>query len=176
MTLLTENPWPLIILFVTAAVISLISGSSRSLQFTSLFVALAVAVYLVDMLVESPGEEVETEIAELLQDFKREDLDAIRRKPSDQHPELYNTAAAGLQMVDLDTEFHLNGVETETVSDTEVVADVRANGRVSVQGGSRHVVTRWTLTWKKTADTWILSKVIRRDPIKGDEIEILARQ
>ena len=62
MTLLTENPWPLIILFVTAAVISLISGSSRSLQFTSLFVALAVAVYLVDMLVESPGEEVETEI------------------------------------------------------------------------------------------------------------------
>ena len=176
MTWLIENPWPLMILFGTAAVVSLLSGASRSIRFTSVFLALAIVVYLVDMLVESPGEQVEAEIAALLQDFKDEDLDRIKLKLSDRHPELYDTAVAGLQLIDLDSEFHLGGVETETVSETEVIAQVRANGRVSFQGGSRHVVSRWTLTWEKTGDEWILSKVIRRDPINGEEIQILARQ
>ncbi|GAB5443147.1 MAG: hypothetical protein Fues2KO_34960 [Fuerstiella sp.] len=180
MSWITDNPWPLVLIFVAGAVLSLLIGFSRSRTVALLCVLAAVGVYLLEQSIISPSERVQAQVEQMLQHFKARDADAIAAMISDDAEELADVARQGLDLVEVSDSFHIKSAVV-TVDDSEQTAEalVRANGNLQLLkhgGGSRYVPTYWNMTWRKTNDAWKLAQVIRLNPANGQEIGILSAQ
>lgn len=180
MSWITENPWPLILIFCALALGAVLSGINKGRLVAVLCVLAAVGVYLLEQSLMSPGEYVQAEIQQMLDHFKQQDTEAIAAQISSQAPDLAEVARRGLDLVELSDSFHIkNAVVTVDEDGQQAEALVRANGNLILKkhgGGSRYIPTYWNMTWQQEAGAWKLSKVIRLNPANGQEIGILSAQ
>ena len=180
MTYLTENPLPGIIILGSIAVIAWISGTQYGKRISLVCIACSVGLYFLEQALVSTGEEVEATVVEMLEHFKKEDINAIRQQIADKDPELVGLSERGLELVDFRPNFQVKSTETTISPDQKTVtAYIRANGQVDVAvsgAGTRHVATYWKTTWIQQNSQWKLEDVTRLNPTDGAEMEIFGRQ
>ncbi len=179
MSWLTENPWPLVLLFTGATIVMLILGDSKSRSIAIAFALIAVAVYFLESAIVTPAEQVENELQALLQEFIAEDITAIEQQIDDGAPGLKEKAKQGLKMVNLDKNFHMQDIVVKVEENGQkAIADLRANGTLTVEQANMpyHAATRWRTHWKLVGDRWKLAEVHRLNPVTGEEIGVLDAQ
>ena len=176
MSWLTENPWPLLLLFAGTAVIALISGAPKGRSVSVVCLLAVVGLYLTEAAIVTPGELVEDQLQIMLDAFRDRNQDAINDCIADESPKLRETAAEGLNLVTLTKDFHIKDLEVTVRADGQTAdAHLRANGTLKVNHGDMfsHVFTRWQTVWKHVGSEWKLVEVRRLDPVNGQEMGIL---
>lgn len=176
---LADNPWPLVLAFAATAIVAFLIGGSRGRATAGVALLLAIAVYLLEQQLISPGEQVEMTVSAMLDDFKERDLDGIIAAIDAAKPEIGGVAKQGLEMVDLSADFHIKNVEVTMDSDTRATALVRANGSVSLRKGggtTYHLPNYWRTVWIKQDDQWVLTDYARLNPVNGQEIGVFSGQ
>lgn len=166
---LTDNPWPAIVVLGGLAICAFVLGHPALRKAGLLLAFLAGLVYATDVMIESPGEQVEASANKMLNGFKAANLDAIDALISRQSPDLVETARRGLELVNIEPGFHIKSVELKSASPDEVVARIRANGRITErqQSMTQHVPEYWETTWVHEDNQWKLSEATRLDPLSG---------
>jgi ketosteroid isomerase-like protein len=173
----TENPWPLVILLSGAAVCGLILLEKMRFLISGGFALAAIAVWCIESVVVTPGEQLEVELQRMLDAFIAEDLPGIEAQISPTSPQLRQTAQSGLKLVQLHSTFHLKDIQVVVQDDGETaIASLRANGTLTLRRNNmyRHVATRWKTTWKRESGSWRLTDVRRLDVVSGKEIGVLS--
>ncbi len=173
---LTDNPWPLILLLSGTAILLGVSGHSKARGVAIVLVLLAVGVYFLEQSLISDAERVEMRLEEIHQAFHKEDLTTIDSMIADQSAHLRDTAKRGLDLVDLDSGFHMQDIVVTIGADGKSAdVELRANGTVQVksQNMTSHIATRWKTKWVLLNGEWKLSEVHRLDPMTGKEIGVL---
>ena len=173
MSYITENPWPLILLFAGIAIAASASGVAKGKSIALLSLILALGVYCVEQTLISPAEELEAEIGVMLDNFKAEDLNAITAQIGNGKDNLIATAKRGIDLVDLGETFAIKDVQVTMDSESNATAMVRANGPVlhKESSGRRHVASFWKTTWQRTDKGWKLSDAMMLDPVTGKEVD-----
>ncbi|MEZ6032408.1 MAG: hypothetical protein R3C17_04905 [Planctomycetaceae bacterium] len=117
MSWLTENPWPLLLMLAGTALVALILGVPKGRSVAIICVLAAVGLYLIEMSIVTPAEEVEAKLQTMLEAFQERNQDAIDRAIADESPKLRETAAQGLELVTLTNDFHIKDLEVTLRSD-----------------------------------------------------------
>ena len=173
---IAENPWPLIIPLVSAAVIAVLIMERRGALTAAGLLSAAMLVFVAESYIVTPGETVEKELHRMLDAFKADDVSFVHSQISDDAPKLRETASRAIEMIRLHSGFHLKDIQIAVQpGGNQAVAHLRANGRATLRKNTfdQQVATRWQTTWTKHDDIWKLSEVKRLDVISGDEIGIL---
>jgi hypothetical protein len=179
MSWITENPWPLILVFAGVGAVILILGGAKGRSTALACSAAAVGLYFLESVIVTPGEQVEQSLQTLLQGFIEEDADRIDSQIADEAPELKEQARRGLELVLVHKSFHLKDIVVTVRPDGQSAeAELRANGSLTVRQAQTpyHAATRWRTNWKREGDGWKLTEVHRLNPVTGDEIGVLERQ
>lgn len=173
---LADNPWPLILLLTAVAVVAFLGGASRGKVVAMVSLILAVAVYLIEQQLISPGEEIEMEVGVMLDHFKSREIDSIVSQIDPAKESLAEMAQRGLDLVDVQPDFHIRNVEVTLESETRATALVRANGNVTLRKGSGggRLPNYWRTVWIRQNGKWLLTEVVRLDPFKGTEIGVFS--
>lgn len=178
MTYLSENPWPLILLFIVVAAVGFLSGSAKGRGVAAVCVLLAIGLFFLERYLISPAEQVESRVAALLTEFKNKDVEGIGEVLSAESQDLKDIAARGLELVELSDTFRISSVVVEVNDNGDsAIAMVRANGELTPirhGGGPRHVPTFWKTMWRTENEVWKLHQVIRLNPANGEEMGILS--
>jgi len=184
MWLLTENPWPLIIVLSVVAVGLVVSWwtrrDNRLLVATVVVVLLAVGAWELERRIVTEKERLTARVLDL--------RDAVQAKDgefaelfgffSNSEPALKVMATAGLRLVTFEDRIRVTALETSlTSNDTRGETRFRANVSLNVAGygsvGRRP--TMWSLTWRKEADEWRIIKVRRFHPLSHKEMPPLTQ-
>jgi len=169
MSYLTDDPWPLIIIFSGLAIASAVIRHPRFRQASAVLVLAAVGVYALSELIVSSTEIIRLTTEEMLQEFKDENLDGIAAMISEESPKLIDTARRGLDLVAIDDDFHIRHIEVELISDTKAQVRIRANGNVTHRSRmmNQRISELWDTTWTRQEDQWKLTKATRLNPISA---------
>lgn len=180
MTLLTENPWPLSIVFAAVAMLCfLIMAASGRGKFMLLGIGSLLmigVVVMIEQMVVTPAEVVEGYARTLVARVKASDVEGTLELISPRNETLRFAAISGLKIVKADDDVSISDLEVTTSSqDTRAMSHFRVNGTFSAMGGSQYYPTRWEVDWQKTNDGWQVTEVRRLDPITGKTMGILER-
>lgn len=177
----TEDPWPPMLLLGLGAIIAMAFWSSSKrvlpLGVAALCCVLAGGVYLLDAAIITPAEQVEGLVVRLCQEFRRKDPQALDHF-SASAPELRALCATAMEMVEVDDDLRLTDFQTRvTNQDSRAVTHFRANATLRVQGfGSvGRQPARVELTWAKEGSDWKIIALRRLNPVKDEEMPVLAR-
>ena len=179
MSWITENPWPLMLIFTGVAVVLLILGDTKGRSIAIVFGVVAIAVYFMESAIVTPAEQIEGSLQTMLDAFIAEDLNAINRQIDPKADHLKQKAEQGLKLVNLDKQFHIQDIVVTVADDDQTaVAELRANGSLTIENSNTpyHAATRWRTHWKLDREGWQMTEVHRLNPVNGDEIGVLDAQ
>ena len=175
---LTENPWPLAIICGLAAIVFIVlrSSNKRAAHLLAALdcVFLAAAVFVAESMIQTDAERVEQQVQRLVDAFEQKDIDQVYSMIS---PQLDSLRAA------IRTASNMAGVKDIRVSElsvdmrelhTRAISQFRAIGAVVSGGSNHHAATRWRMTWERDGDKWIVTRVVRLDPIRDEEVGLLS--
>ncbi|MBL8814647.1 MAG: hypothetical protein JNL58_01360 [Planctomyces sp.] len=169
----TENPWPIMILLLTAAVVSALMIERKGRLIAAILAAMAAGVWLIEQSTVTTAEEVQAAAEDMLNGFITRDLNVVQGRISETKPELRETAQKGMDLVKLGESFHIKDVEV-AVSDngTQATMKLRANGPVTLEreGYVQNAATRWNTTWVLESGQWKLSAYERLSVINNKPI------
>ena len=176
MNWITENAWPLIVVCLTLGVMSGIMFDARGRMAAIGFFLAAGLFWWLESSVVTESEILERDLQSMLDGFIRQDEALIHSQISEKAPNLRTIASQALDMVTLDSGFHLKDINI-TISDdsSKATAHLRANGRASLKRNAydQTVATRWETTWEKEGGTWKLVSAKRLDVVSGKEMGML---
>ena len=178
MTWITENPWPGLVLLAGIAAVSLIAGLPHRGRIAVVCLLLAGALFVVERQVVTSSEQLDEQLEALRLGFLEESEEQIFAQISPGAPELREMARDGLKRVQLTPLFHLRDIEVSPGADGETAeVSLRANGLLTIRQSSstHHVATRWRTSWRRESGVWKLVKVVRLNPLTGEEIAVLSR-
>ncbi|MEZ6124352.1 MAG: hypothetical protein R3C49_14435 [Planctomycetaceae bacterium] len=180
MSYITENPLPGMVLLFAIGVVAFLTGSKQGRAVCGMCLLLIIGLFFLERWLISPGEEVELQVTDMLENFKRSDLPAITQQISQDSPDLVAIAEKGLGLVKLDSGYHIRNIDV-TISDSSTdraTAMVRANGTLNLKNSSmsQHFPTYWKMDWQRQQDRWQLKSVQRLNPINGEPLDTFAAQ
>lgn len=180
MSWITENPFPLLLIFgLLALALFAAWGNSKKpgYFFTGVgMMALAIVALLTEQVIVTPGEEVEARTSQLCREFQRKDPH-IFTMISAQSPELKTLIETGFKVVQVSDDLHIDHMETRTIeSGNRVVIRFRIRATMTIEHlgnvGSRTGL--FELVWVREAGDWKLLRVNRLNPVTNDPIEVLS--
>ena len=179
MNYISDNPWPLIVLFAGIAVVAFIVGSSGGRRVAAVCVLLAIGTYFLEQYLVSPQEMVESEVQTMLEHFKSRDLNAITNQIARDSQGLATIAEQGLDLVDLSESFHIKSMQVTINNADSATAMVRANGSVTLRkngGGTHSLPNFWKTVWRLESGQWKLTEATRLNPVNGTEMGYFSAQ
>ena len=171
-SLITENPWPLILALACITAVAFLRGSQKTGPIALVCLLAGVGLVVLAALLNSPREELSAEMSRMLDNFKSRDLEAITDQIAPESAELAEIAAKGLELVELGDSFHMKSPDITLDTPSTATALVRANGFVTVRGhsaGTQRVATYWRTVWKKSGSRWKLVEAVRLNITSGEE-------
>ncbi len=177
MSWFTENPWPLVLLLISAAVIGVVLQLRRCWQLAAGLLLSAAAVYVLESQIVTVPEQLEQRLDGIRLAFVHDDLAEIRSFISPDNPDLVSQAEDGLKLVQVSAGLHLKEVQVQVeAGDQRATVQLRANGNVTQRdsGQPMYIATRWRTTWERGAGTWLLRDVQRLDPVSGQSIGVFS--
>ncbi|MFN5314905.1 MAG: hypothetical protein ACK5FF_10645 [Planctomyces sp.] len=177
MSWFTENPWPLVLLLISAAVIGVVLQLRRCWQLAAGLLLSAAAVYVLETQIVTVSEQLEQRLDGIRLAFVHDDLAQIRSFISPDNPDLVSQAEDGLKLVQVSAGLHLKEVQVQVeAGDQRATVQLRANGNVTQRdsGQPMYIATRWRTTWERGEGTWLLRDVQRLDPVSGQSIGVFS--
>ena len=175
---LTENPWPVAILCGLAALvfIGLWSNNKRAAHLLAALVCVLIAavLFVAESFIQTDAERVELQVHRLVDAFENKDLDQVNSMISPQLDSLRAAIKTASSMVDV-KDIRVSDVSVEMRERrTRAISQFRANGEVGFAGSNHHAATRWRITWERDGDKWIVTRVVRLDPMRDEEVGLLS--
>ena len=176
MGLFTENPWPLIVPCLIAAVgLFVVWNQQRRkglLIGAGLAIALAQTAFVVDHFVVTTAEKLEQNIRDLTAAFQRKDRDRTLSFISQREVLLQQLIGIALANVEVHNDLDIKDVQvTLLAGETLAKTRFRANGTVSYQQtNAGHQPSRWELKWQREGSDWKIIEVHRLHPLKDEEL------
>lgn len=176
----TEDPWPPMFICGLGALLAVAfwSASKRAVHLLLALGLLALGgiIYVAEQMILTPAEQVEALVAQLCNDFQRNDPATLDHF-SDSAPELKLMAQAAMALVEIH-DLRLTDMHTRlTNNNTRAICHFRANAGLSVRGFGEvgHQPARFELTWAKEPAGWKIVAVKRLNPIRDEEMPLLER-
>ena len=179
MNYISDNPWPLIVLFTGIAIVAFFVGSSGGRRVAAVCVLLAIGTYFLEQYLVSPQELVESEVETMLEHFKSRDVNAITSQIAKDSQGLATIAEQGLDLVDLYESFHIKSIQVTINNADSATAMVRANGSVTLRkngGGTHSLPNFWKTIWRLESGQWKLAEATRLNPVNGTEMGYFSAQ
>ena len=170
---LTDNAWPVVIVFGIAGAVCLQQWSQRQTKnwviAAVVLFGLGAGAWAVERLIVTPGEELQAQTLQLVRDFqaqrRAEVMDAIDPKAT----RLRDRADWGLKTVTV-RDFRMTGMQVN-LSNDDRTAECRFHVSAEVELRSAGNVGRhpsyFSSTWKRDADRWRMTDIIELNPING---------
>ena len=177
MSWFTENPWPLLLILISAAVICVVLQWRQRWRAAGLLLLAAAGVYLLELQIVTVPEQLELRLDGIRLAFVHDDLAEIRSYLSPEHPDLARLAEDGLKLVQVSAGLHLKEVQVQLEGGKQrATVHLRANGNVTLRdsGQPMYIATRWKTTWERDGGTWLLRDVQRLDPVSGQSVGVLS--
>lgn len=179
---LTETPWPPSILVAILTTITLLWGYNRGqrgpLIAGGLLLLLIPAIFVVERLIITPGEEVEALVHELRDAVAARDVDQTLSYFSPQLLPERAAIRAGMQMGYVKPDVSITDLSVSVSQNSTAESHFRANGTfvldTPIASGERHIATRWNVLWRREAGVWKIFSLDRLNPITGEVIPILS--
>ena len=179
MNYITDNPWPLIILFCGIAIVAFLSATSLGRRVSVVCLVLGIGLFFLEQYLVSPQELVESELQVMLGHFKSRNATAIAAQLSKDNNKLAKIAADGLELVKLGDSFQIKSVHVTMNDKKSATAMVRANGDLTLLkngGATISYPNYWKTVWQFESGHWRLAKVTRLNPVNGTEMPYFAAQ
>lgn len=173
---------PIVILLLIAGILFLIwSQNARALYLAGIAgcVLLSGVIYMVELTIITPKEEVENSIRGIAAAAVDGDIDRTVAFVSNNSRDVSTAIRTAMTLVDVHEGLSIKDMEIEMVANnSQANADFRANGMFSLKGSGmeQHAATRWLFSWRKEAGQWKVVKLDRLDPMGGKPINIMAHQ
>lgn len=180
MGLFTENPWPLIVPCLIAAVgLFVVWNQQRRkglLIGAAAAIALALTAVVVDHFVVTTAEHLEQNIRDLTAAFQRKDRDRTLSYFSQREVVLKLLVETALASVEVHRDLDVKDVQvTLLAGETLAKTRFRANGTVSYQQtNAGHQPSRWELKWQREGNDWKIIEVHRLHPMKDEELQMFS--
>lgn len=177
----TETPWPWIVALLVAAVVCgfLWSRTRRRplAVLTAACLLLVPAVYFAEQAIVTPAEEVERLVYELRDAVVAGDVERTLSFFSPTAETERGAVESGMKLADVKEDLRITDLSVRSFdNDTQAVSEFRANGTVVPENyGEQHVATRWEMRWRKEGGEWKLYKIVRLNPITGEQIGLLSQ-
>lgn len=179
---LTETPWPPSILVTILAIITLLWGYNRShrgaLIASGVLLLLIPAIFVVERLIVTPGEEVEALVHELRDAVVSRDIDRTLSYFSEQIVAERLAIGTGMGLGYVKPDVSITDLSVSVSQNSTAESHFRANGTfvldTPVASGERHIATRWNLLWRREAGDWKIYAIDRLNPITGEVIPMLS--
>lgn len=177
----TENPWPPMLLSGIGALVALgfWASSKRAIPLFLSFACLlgAAVVYLVEQAILTPAEQVESQLIDLVDQFRRKNPAALQHF-SRRAEDLRALCQRAMDIVDVDDDLQLSDIHTRlTNENSRAVTHFRAKGTVSIPSlmiARTYQPSRFELTWMREGDAWRIVAIRRLHPFKeGEELGLL---
>lgn len=174
----TENPWPPMLLCGLGAVVALgfWVSSKRAIPLLVSCTCLIGAgiVYLAEHAILTPAEQVEAQLIDLVEQFRRKDPAALEHF-SRRAEELRVLCQRAMDIVEVEDDLQLSDIRTRlTNENSRAVTHFRANGTVSIPSlmvSRTYQPSRFELTWIQEGDAWRIVAIRRLHPFKeGEEL------
>lgn len=178
MNWITENPWPGTVLLSGVAAVCWILGLRQRGRVVFGCLLLGVFLWVVESRIVTHSEQLDVQLDTLRRGFAEGSEELVFSQISAGAEELRETARQGMSMVRLSPMFGIRDVEVVVSADgTTADVSLRANGLLTIRQSdtTAHVATRWRTTWRQEAGEWKLTRVVRLNPVTGEEIGVLSR-
>ena len=175
----TEDPLtPCAILGAAGLFVLLMARSGDRLRMGVLgvmLIAVGACAFLIDAVVVTPGERLESRVRHVCDDFRRGSPSTLAYF-SDSVPLLKQTAKSAMDMVTVETDPTITDFQIDFSKDgSRATTHFRANATISVKdhGNIGHQPSRFIVTWAHEGDEWKIIKVQRMHPIQDRELGLL---
>ena len=179
---LTENPWPPMFLCGVVAALCVITWyqrqQARYLGGALLALVLAGAGWMIERMIVTAGEHIESAVYAMTSAFQERDLDRTLSHVSKQAPDVralvgfgYNLVEVGDDMRVTDVQVKMSGKNTRATSRFRVNATV--NSRVGHDFG--HQPSRWETKWQLEGEEWRVIDIRELDPLTGEELNRITK-
>jgi len=180
---LIENPWPVVVIGVAAALGGLFLWSRRR-QGKYLFASagmllLCGAVFLVDAAVVTESERVSEQVRELCYAFQRNEVDGACGYFSANAPELQEIVRQASRLVRVGNDLIVSDIDVRTVgTPPHYVSRFRAKATVFLKLGAGEEnggfqPSQWELLWKREPAGWRIIKLTRLNPLNQQPMQVL---
>lgn len=176
----TENPWPPMLLCGAGALVALgfWASSKRAIPLLVSCACLIGAgiVYLIEQAILTPAEQVESQLIELVEQFRRKDPAALGHF-SRRAEDLRHLCQRAMDIVEVEDDLQLSDIHTRlTNENSRAVTHFRAKGTVSIPSlmvARTYQPLRFELTWIREGETWRIFAIRRLHPFKeGEELRL----
>lgn len=173
----TETPWPPLAILGLIGVlflwVALQTQRGKWLVAVGGCVVLALAVWLIERAIITPGEHVERNLLSLVEAFQKNDEPATLKNISTGPNSLGLVALVKLAIhaVDIDPDYRITDVQIQTqANDTAATSHFRVNAtlRLPTQGNLGHKPFRFNGKWRVETGEWRLVEIEELDPINGE--------
>ena len=173
----TETPWPPVAMLGLVCLaflfVAIQTQRGRWLVAAGLCVVLALAVWFVERVIVTPGEQVEGNLLALVEAFQKNDepgtLKLISAGPNSVG--LVILAKLGIHAVDLDADYRITDVQIQTQANhTAATSHFRVNATLHMptQGNLGRKPFRFNGKWRIEAGQWRLTEIEELDPLNGE--------
>lgn len=177
MWLITESPWPLIVLCGFAGVYFVFKWweTHRGL-FMGLGVALfamAVGFYYLERSIVTEAEIIEANVHELAAAVVNRDVPGVMKFFSPRAEKDRARVGAAMATFIIRGDMRITDMQVEVKAENSLATShFRANATIVGRASSAGVrgATRWLLTWQKQAGEWKITEVVRLHPIRDGEV------
>jgi hypothetical protein len=175
----TEDPWPPMLACGLGALLAVAFWSSTK-RAIHLLVAAGLLVlggvfYVVEQVIVTPGEQIERQVVELCDQFRRKDPATLDHF-SNTAPELKLLCQTAMALVEIEDDLRITDLQTTlSNADSRAVCRFRANAGLSVAGFGKvgRQPGRFELTWAKESEGWKISKLRRLHPLRDEELPLM---
>lgn len=173
----TENPWPPAVLLLAACAACALAWQRKAggaLAAAALgCLLLAGATFVIERLVVTDREQIESQIHLLARAFERKDKPAVLGAFSAGAGKWRNLAEEALELVTIRRELSIKDVSVRVYGQgARATSRFRANGTVEFKGVDvGHQPSRWELTWQREQGQWKVIDVQRLNPFSEEVMQ-----
>ncbi|MBM83199.1 MAG: hypothetical protein CMJ78_21775 [Planctomycetaceae bacterium] len=176
----TETPWPPIVICSIIGAICLVDLTSRRRKISLIGVVLmavaSIAIFIIEEQIVTDSEQVEISVIAMATAFEEGELNACLDYISPQAVQIRGMVQAAFLTVKEVRGLKIKSLSVEMkANSTRAISDFRANADLAIRGygeiGRRP--SRWRFTWRKEDGAWKIVKVVRLNPLTGEEMGIM---
>jgi len=172
----TEDPWyPLLgCVLVFLALIGLWRTNPKPVYMQAMFgvVVLGALIVFVERMVVTPSEQIDDNIHDLVDSFRRQDLDRTFSHISESATNERMLISGAIGIVDLDEDLRITDMDVKVLDGgTSAKARFRVNATADAVGSSYRVRTRWELSFQREGDDWKVTRIQRMKLLEDGFIE-----
>ena len=169
----SENPWPIIICLLVAAVATAIlwyqQQRPRYLLAILVMLLLAAGAWGYDQTVVTDREQVAANVLGVAKAFQERRIEDTYGYVSNSARDIRLIFGTAYNLIVVHDDMRVTDMSVEMLArDTRAKARFRVNATVTVQNATQHVATLWEAKWQRESEGWKMIDLAEFDPVSGE--------